>query len=77
MQKREKKLTPAASYLAKAKDLSKTDTEKLMSRMRGRFQRRYEDKRLDKIEVLALQLQHEDEQLIAWRKKVADLRVNS
>ncbi len=45
-----------------------------MSRMRGRFARRLEDELLSKNEVLALQLEYEDEELKAWRENVAKIR---
>ena len=66
--------SPAKDYLEKAKGLSKQNAERLMARMRGRFTRRLEDKRYTALEALALQLQFEDEQLMEWRKKVAEIR---
>ena len=72
--KRKKMNPPTKEYLEKAKSLSKKDAERLMSRMGGKLTRRLEDKRLTAIEVVALQLELEDEQLTAWRKTVADMR---
>ena len=70
-----KKITPPTKeYLEKAKSLSKNDAELLMSRMGSKLTRRPEDKELSAIEVVALQLELEDEQLTAWRKTVADIR---
>ena len=54
--------------------MTKLEAERLLSRLRGRFSRRLEDKRLTRIEVLALQLEHEDEELREWRSKVAQIR---
>ena len=65
---------PTKEYLEKAKSLSKKDAELLLSRMGGKLTRRLEDKRLSAMEVLALQLELEDEQLREWRKKVAEIR---
>ena len=72
--KRKKITPPTKGYLEKAKSLSKKDAERLMSRMGGKLTRRLEDKRLSAIEVVALQLELEDEQLTAWRKTLADMR---
>lgn len=72
--KRKKITPPTKGYLEKAKSLSKKEAEHLLSRMGGKLTRRLEDKRLTAIEVLALQLELEDEQLTAWRKAVADMR---
>ena len=75
MKPEKKKLDPPRKeYLQKAKDLSKKDAERLMSRMRGRFAFRLEDKTLTKTEALALQLEYEDEQLAEWRKNFAKVR---
>jgi hypothetical protein len=72
--KRRELKPPSERYLEQAKALSKLEAERLMSRMRGRFSRRLEDRRLTCIEVLALQLEHEDEELKEWRKNVARIR---
>jgi hypothetical protein len=72
--KRKKIKPPTKEYLERAKSLSKRDVELLMSRMGGKLTRRLEDKRLSAIEVLALQLELEDDQLKEWRKKVAEIR---
>ena len=72
--KRKKIKPPTKEYLERAKFLSKRDVELLMSRMGGKLTRRLEDKRLSAIEVLALQLELEDDQLKEWRKKVAEIR---
>ena len=72
--KRKKVKAPSERYLAQARALTKLEAERLLSRLRGRFSRRLEDKRLTRIEVLALQLEHEDEELREWRSKVAQIR---
>lgn len=74
-QKKRKKLKlPAEQYVAAAKALSKQEAERLMSRMRGKFVRRWTDIRLTRLEALALQLEFEDEELKEWRKNLAKLR---
>ena len=72
--RRKKMKPPTKEYLEKAKSLSKKDAELLLSRMGGKLTRRLEDKRLSAMEVLALQLELEEEQLREWRKKVAEIR---
>ncbi len=57
--------------------MTKVESERLMSRMRGRFARRLEDRLLSKVAVLALQLAYEDEELKAWRENVAKIRQKS
>ena len=75
MGQRSKKVKkPDDAYLEKAKALSKKEAERLMSRMRGRYTRRLEDKRFSAIEALALQLEFEDEQLKEWRKQLSEIR---
>jgi len=71
---RKKLKEPQKEYLEKAKTLSRIDAERLFSRMGGKLTRRLEDKRLSPLEVVALQLQLEDEQLEEWRKKIGEMR---
>jgi hypothetical protein len=66
--------TPSETYIEKAKLLSKEDTERLLSRMRTKLMRRLEDKKLSAVEVVAIQLEIEDEDLDEWRKKWAELK---
>ena len=68
--------TPADEYLEKASHLSDEEVERLLARMRGKFSRRVEDKKLSRTEALALQLKFEDEELTEWRKKMAEIRAN-
>jgi Holliday junction resolvasome RuvABC DNA-binding subunit len=72
--KRTKLSPPTSAYLEQAKEIPKKDAERLMARMRGRLTRRLEDKTFTPIEILALQLQYEDEQLKEWRKNMKKIR---
>ena len=72
--KREKLASPPKEYLEKSKALPKGEAERLMSRAKGKFARRFEDKTITAIETIALQLAHEDEQLKDWRKNIAKIR---
>jgi hypothetical protein len=55
-------------YIEKAKNLTKEEVERLQSRMHKKLTRRSEDKKLTKIEALAIQLELDDEQLAEWRE---------
>jgi hypothetical protein len=68
------KLIPKDEYLKQAQLLTNDDAERLMARMRGRFARRLEDKKLTALEALALQLELEDEWLLEWRTRMAEIR---
>jgi hypothetical protein len=61
-------------YLAKVKQLSKVETERLLSRMGGKLDRRMEKGKLSQEEALAKQLELEDEQLQEWRKVMYSLK---
>ncbi len=61
-------------YLEKAKGLSKLERERLLSRTRNKLMRRLEDNKLTADEVIAIQLQIEDEDLEEWRKKWAEIK---
>lgn len=71
------KKTPAEEYVEKAKLLTKEETERLMSRIRAKLMRRLEDKKLSDLEVLAIQLEIEDEELNEWREKMAEISKKS
>jgi len=66
--------TPSDEYLEKAKNLSKEETERLLSRTRSKLVRRLESEKITTLEVLAIQLEIEDEDLSEWREKVAVIR---
>lgn len=72
-----KLITPTDEYLEKARLLSTEDAERLQARMRGRFSRRLEDKKISATESIALQLQYEDEGLAEWRKRMAEIRAKN
>ncbi len=71
------KKTADAEYLEKAKLLSKEETERLLSRARNKLVRRLEDQKLSTLEVLALQLEIEDDDLNEWREKMAEISAKS
>lgn len=68
---------PDAEYLEKAKQLSEEDTERLLARMRAKLMRRLEDKKMSVAEVVAIQLEIEDEELQEWRARTAEIRKKS
>jgi hypothetical protein len=71
-----KSKVPTPEYLEKAKQLNNEEIERLLVRMRGRFARRLEDKRMSAIEAIALQLEYEDEELEEWRERLTEMRKN-
>jgi len=71
-----KSKTSTEKYLEKAKLLSNDEAERVLARMRGRFTRRVEDKRISALEAIALQLEHEDEELAQWRERMVEIRSN-
>ncbi|MGB9092658.1 MAG: hypothetical protein WCB93_00935 [Gallionella sp.] len=66
--------TSKPDYLAKVKQLSRIETERLLSRMGGKLDRRMEKGKLSQEEALAKQLELEDEQLQEWRKVMYSLK---
>ena len=66
--------TPSEAYLEKARHLSKEETERLLSRMREKLTRRLEDKKLSALDVVAIQLEIEDEALSEWRERMQEIR---
>jgi hypothetical protein len=66
--------TPTEEYLEKAKRLTREETERLLARMRAKLMRRLEDKTLSELDVVAIQLEIEDEALNEWREKMSDIR---
>jgi hypothetical protein len=61
-------------YLAKVKLLTKEETERLLSRMGGKLDRRLEKRKVTQEEALAKQMELEDEQLQEWRKMMLMLK---
>jgi hypothetical protein len=61
-------------YLAKVKRLSKEETERLLSRMGAKLDRRLEKHKVSQEEALARQLELEDAQLQEWRKMMGILK---
>lgn len=66
--------TPFDEYLEKAKLLSEEETERLLSRTRSKLMRRLENEEMTALEVVAIQLEIEDEDLGEWREKMVEIR---
>lgn len=66
--------TPSDVYLEKAQTLSKEETDRLLSRARSKLVRRLESEKMTALEVVAVQLEIEDENLSEWRAKMAEIR---
>ena len=69
--------TPSDEYLEKAKLLSEEETERLLSRTRTKLLRRLASEKLSALEVVAIQLEIEDEDLNEWREKFAEIKKKS
>ncbi|MEW5966084.1 MAG: hypothetical protein AB1720_03675 [Pseudomonadota bacterium] len=68
---------PNEAYLEKARRLRKVDIERLLARTRTKFMRRIEDMEMSAVEVAAIQLEIEDEELAEWREKWAEIQVKA
>ncbi|MFP5410988.1 MAG: hypothetical protein ACLGG6_08430 [Gammaproteobacteria bacterium] len=69
--------TPTETYLEKARRLRKIDIERLLSRARKKLMRRIEDQTLSVEEVVAIQLEIEDEELAEWRERWAEIQAKA
>ncbi|MFM2435000.1 MAG: hypothetical protein RL063_980 [Pseudomonadota bacterium] len=61
-------------YKDKAKLLSPTEAERLLSRMSGKLPKRLDKEKLSLEDALALQLELEEENLNEWREKMAKIK---
>lgn len=66
--------TPNEAYVKAAEQLTKDQKDRLLSRMGSKLTRRFEDKKLSMIEVLAVQLETEDAELADWREKMNEIK---
>jgi N-acyl-L-homoserine lactone synthetase len=69
--------TPNDAYLEKARRMRKTDVERLLSRARKKLMRRIEDQTMTVEEVVAIQLEIEDEDLAEWRERWAEIQTRT
>lgn len=68
---------PTKAYLAKAAKLDKLQIERVLSRARRKFMYRLEEQEMSVREVVAIQLEIEDEDLQAWRAEWAEIQNRS
>ena len=68
------KRTPSDEYLEKAKLLDEEGSERVLSRARSKLMRRLEDRKITVEEVVAIQLELEDEDLAEWRARMAEIK---
>lgn len=61
-------------YIAKAKKLSKSQQERVLSRMDAKLHKRLDKHKLTELEAIAIQMEVEDELLEEWRDKVTEIR---
>lgn len=64
-------------YIAKAKNLSDEDRDRVLSRMGGKLPKRLQKEKLTVEEAIAIQLELEDEQLQEWRANMAVIQEKS
>ena len=67
------KKTPSDEYIEKARLLDEEAAERLLSRARSKLVRRLDERKLTPLDVMALQLEIEDEDLNEWRERVAEI----
>lgn len=68
---------PSEAYLEKARRLRKSEIERLLSRARKKLMRRIEDQTMSVEEVVAIQLEIEDEDLAVWRERWAEIQARN
>ena len=61
-------------YISKAKKLNKEQQERVLSRMDGKLPKRLKKEKITTLEAITLQLELEDEHLLEWREKMAEIR---
>jgi hypothetical protein len=67
-------VSKSTNYTEQAKNLSKDEKDRLLSRMTGKLPKRLAKDKLTVDEATAIQLELEDEQLQEWKNKVATIR---
>lgn len=65
---------PKEKYLEKAALLSREEAEQFFSRMDKKLVRKLDQHKLIPVEVLAIQLEIEDEKLKEWRERFSDIK---
>ena len=64
---------PDEAYVQAANSLNEEQKERLLSRMRGKLTRKWENEKLDTLHALAIQLEIEDAELADWREKMNEI----
>lgn len=65
---------PSEAYLEKAQLLPQMEVERVLSATRSKLIRRLHDEKLSALDVVAIHLEIEDEDLHAWRQQWAELK---
>jgi len=71
------KRTPTEKYLEKAALLSRDEAELFFSRMDKKLIQKLDEHKLIPVELLAIQLEIEDERLKEWRERFAEIKARS
>ncbi len=64
-------------YIKRASKLSRAQAEYISYRLRSKIGRGFEDNEQFPIEEIALQLQLEEEALVEWRQRFAEVKENA
>jgi len=67
----------SVDYVAKAKQLTQEERERVLSRMGGKLPKRLQKEKLSVEEAIAIQLELEDEQLQDWRANMAEIEAKA
>mgnify|MGYP001359442331 CR=1 FL=1 len=68
---------PDEAYLDRARKLKQEELERLLARTRKKFMRRIEDREMSVLEVAAIQLEIEDEELAEWRERWTEIQIKA
>ena len=66
--------TPDEAYIEAASKLNDDQKERLLSRMRDKLTRKWENEKVDTLHALAIQLETEDAELADWREKMNEIK---
>ena len=65
---------PDESFIKITSNLNEEEKDRLLSRMRGKLTGKFENQKMELLEVLAIQLETEDAELVGWREKMNEIK---
>ena len=69
--------SPDEAYIKAASQLNEDQKERLLSRMRDKLTRKWENEKVDTLHALAIQLETEDAELADWRERMNEIKEKS